>query len=150
MRTLATWVCMIGCCFPLVLSAAQSDRALSAVNQAAGELVFVERVTGGETLARVVSASDTELLVQIGGVDARIPVTEIRKIAAVEGDDSLSNGMLWGAGGGAFLGLFACQGGTERCSIAGATIGSALVFGALGAWIDHLREGRRTLYRARR
>ena len=125
---------------------AQARTALSAVNRFAGQVVFVERVNREVTPARVVSASDDALVALVFGVDTRFTVSEVRRVY-LTGRDPIKNGMWIGAGAGALMGVFACQGGSDKCSIAGATLGSAVIFGALGAWIDHLRSGRQVIYR---
>jgi hypothetical protein len=113
---------------------AQDASRLSVVNRVAGQVVFIERQTEQLTAGRVVSATDDSLLVQIGGVESRIAVGVIRQVY-LPGRDAVKNGALIGAGSGAFMGAFACQGGSDRCSVGAAIVGSAAVFGALGAWI---------------
>jgi hypothetical protein len=104
---------------------------------------------GQEIVVRVTSATDSELFGQIGGRDTRLSVSEIRRVS-YRGRDSLRNGALMGAGGGALLGAFGCQGGTDSCSIPGSIAVCTLMFGALGTWIDSSRDGRVVVYKARR
>jgi hypothetical protein len=125
---------------------AEAGQSLTVLNGFTGQLAYLERSNGEEVLVRIVSATPDTLLVQRGGIDTKFSVTEVKRIS-LPGRDSLKNGTLIGAGAGAFLGAFSCQGGTEHCSIAGATIAGAVVFGAIGAWIDHRRKGRLVVYR---
>src|SRR5215217_8572353 len=113
-------------------NAGQSKQSLRVLDQYKGRLVFIERfVLREETLVRVLSASDNELLVQIGGVDTPIPRREIRRVS-FKGKDQLQNGILIGAGVGALLGVFnGCEGASSNCTVAGVALGTALLGGAV-------------------
>src|SRR5688572_10698897 len=101
MRTRATLLVLIVTVLvgDVSVAAAQTDSPLSAVNRVAGQIVFIERTMGPLIAARVISASDDSLLVQIGGVDTTIAVGAIRRLY-LRGDDSIKNGMLIGGGAG--------------------------------------------------
>ena len=129
--------------------AGQSSQSLRVLNQYKGQLVFVQRfVLREETLVRVVAASDNEVLVQLGGVDTPIPRRDIRRVS-FKGKDPLGNGMLIGGAVGGAMGLFTgCEGASSNCTIAEVTLGTALLGGAVGAWIDSRRHGRIVIYQA--
>jgi hypothetical protein len=147
-KTRATLLLGVMLAADVSIAAAQTASQLSVVNRVAGQVVFIERTMDPLIAARVISATDDSLLVQIGGVDTSIAAGAIRRVY-LRGKDPIKNGMLIGGSAGAILGVFGCLGGTGRCSVAGATLGSAVVFGAIGAWIDHLRDGRIVVYRRR-
>jgi hypothetical protein len=128
------------------LAWAQND--LSRVDRYRGALAYLTPRAGDEVLVRVVSAQIDTLVAQVGGVERSFSRAEIAKVS-VQGRDSLKNGLLIGAGAGALMGSLSCQGGSSTCSVAGATVAGAAVFAALGAWLDHRREGRVVIYRGR-
>src|SRR5262245_51593919 len=79
-----------------IVDAAEPARSLSSLNSRSGQLVYVHTRAGEETLARIVSATDDELVVTVGGVERRIGAAQIRRVK-VRGD-SLQNGFNWGFG----------------------------------------------------
>lgn len=125
---------------------AQTD--LTLVDRYRGAVVYLTPRASDEVLVRVVSAEPDTLVALVGGVERSFPRAEIAKVS-VRGRDSLKNGLLIGAGAGALMGGLSCQGGSSTCSVAGATVAGAAVFAALGAWLDHRREGRVVIYRGR-
>jgi hypothetical protein len=116
------------------------------LNQFSGQLIYVEDRAFRETLARLVAASDGELIVLVGGVEARLPVGGIRRVS-VRGD-SLRNGAWLGALAGIVPGIFGCQGASSDCSVAGMLVVAVGAYSALGAWIDSRRVGRTVVYEA--
>ena len=122
---------------------------LSSVGRYAGRLVWVQDRTGSQLLARVISATNTELTLTLGGVPRTLPVTDIVRIS-LEGD-SLMSGALIGGAIGIPAGVFSCQGAvTEDCNALGRAALGAAIWGAIGAWIDSRHHGRTVIYRASR
>ena len=133
---------------PMSIAWAQNV-GLSSVVRYAGRLVWVEDRTGSQLLARVVSATNTELTFTLGGVPRTIPVTDIVRIS-LEGD-SVTSGAVIGGAMGIPAGVLSCQGSvTEDCSVLGRAVLGAVVWGAIGAWIDSRHHGRTIIYRAPR
>ncbi len=121
---------------------------LSSVARYAGRLVWVQDRTGSQLLARVVSATNTELILTLGGVPRTLPVTDVVRIS-LEGD-SLTSGAIIGGAIGVPAGVLSCQGsGTEDCNVLGRAGFGAAIWGAIGAWIDSRHYGRTVIYRAR-
>jgi hypothetical protein len=122
---------------------------LSSVARYAGRVVGVEDRSGRQLLARVVSATATELMLTLGGVPRTVPVTDIVRIS-LEGD-SLTSGAIIGGAIGIPVGVLSCQGSvTEDCNVVGRAVLGAAVWGAIGAWIDSRHHGRTDIYRAPR
>ena len=122
---------------------------LWSVARHAGRLVWLQNRTGGQLLARVVSATNAELTVTVGGVPRTFPVTEIARIS-LEGD-SLTSGAIIGGAIGIPIGVLSCQGSnSEDCNTLGRAAFGAALYGAIGAWIDSRHHGRTVIYRAPR
>lgn len=122
---------------------------LSSVGRYAGRLVWVEGRTGSQLLARVVSATNAELVVTLGGVPRTLPVTEIVRVS-LEGDSPTSGAIIGGAIG-IPVGVLSCQGSvTEDCNVLGRAVLGAALYGAIGAWIDSRHHGRTVIYRGPR
>ena len=133
---------------PLSIGSAQNV-GLSSVARYAGRLVWVQDRTGSQLLARVVSATTTELILTFGGVPRTLPVTDIVRIS-LEGD-SVTSGAIIGAAMGIPAGVLSCQGSiTEDCNVLGRAVFGAAVWGAIGAWIDSRHHGRTVIYRSPR
>lgn len=129
----------------LSIASAQSI-GLASVARYAGRLVWVEGRTGSQLLARVVSATNAELVVTLGGVARTLPVTEIVRVS-LEGDSPTSGAIIGGAIG-IPIGVLSCQGSvTEECNILGRAVLGAALYGAIGAWIDSRHHGRTVIYR---
>ena len=143
--TPAALIAILAAPLPPATAWAQS-RGLSAVAPYAGRLVWVRDRTGSELLARVVSATDSELGVTVGGVGRTIPVTGIARVS-IDGD-SITDGMLIGAAIGVPWGVLACQGARTRCATGTNVLAGIAISGALGAWLDARHHGRTVLYRA--
>lgn len=127
---------------------AQGQNDLEGLNRFSGEAVFVQDKVGRETLARVVVASAADLTVLIGGVETRIPASDVRLVSR-PGGDSLKNGALIGGGIGFAWGAFASLLDDNQTYpvVAGGLIGAGVV-AAIGAWIDHRHKGREVVYKA--
>ena len=122
---------------------------LSSVARYAGRLVWVQGRTGSQLLARVVSATNAELVVTLGGVPRTLPVTDIVRVS-LEGD-SLTSGAIIGGAIGIPVGVLSCQGSvTEECNVLGRAVLGAALYGAIGAWIDSRHHGRTVIYRGPR
>jgi hypothetical protein len=140
------------------LAAAQTqpapvDPALPAVTSNT-PLVWVITTDGQERKGRLVSFTSERLIVQVEKANQTINFAEI---ARVDTTDAISNGVRNGAITGAVLGgLFY---GLAIASICEDDCGGELVVGGifavgvytaigagLGAWIDHLVDGRRAIY----
>ena len=123
------------------------SKGLSPVGQYTGRLVWVVDRTGGQVLARVVSATDSDLAVTLGGVPQTIPAANIRRIL-IDGD-SVRNGAIIGGLVGIPAGIFSCQGAPgPDCDFIAHAIAGAAIYGALGAFIDLRIHGRTVIYRA--
>jgi hypothetical protein len=134
--------------FPLSIAWAQNV-GLSSVARYAGRLVWVQDRTGSQLLARVVSATNAELTVTLGGVPRTFAVPDIIRIS-LDGD-SLTNGTIIGAAIGVPAGAFSCQGSvTEECNFLWRAVLGAVIYGAIGAWIDSRHHGRTVIYRSPR
>ena len=134
--------------FPSSTAWAQSP-GLSSVARYAGRLVWVQDRTGSQLLARVVNATNAELTMTLGGVPRTLAVTDIVRIS-LDGD-SLTNGAIIGGVIGLPAGAFSCQGSvTEDCNFLGRAILGAVIYGAIGAWIDSRHHGRTVIYRSPR
>ena len=133
---------------PLSIGWAQNV-GLSSVARYAGRLVWVQDRTDSQLLARVISATNTELTLTLGGVPRTLPVTDIVRIS-LEGD-SLTSGALIGGAIGIPAGVLSCQGSvTEDCNVLGRAALGAAIWGTIGAWIDSRHHGRTVIYRAPR
>jgi hypothetical protein len=133
---------------PLSIAWAQNV-GLSSVARYASRLVWVQDRTGSQLLARVVSATNTELILTLGGVPRTLPAADIVRIS-LEGD-SLTSGAIIGGAIGIPAGVLSCQGSvTEDCNVLGRAVLGAAVWGAIGAWIDSRHHGRTVIYRAPR
>jgi hypothetical protein len=133
---------------PMSIAWAQNV-GLSSVARYAGRLVWVQDLTGSQLLARVVSATNNELILTLGGVPRNVPAADIVRIS-LEGD-SLRSGAIVGGAMGIPAGVLSCQGSvTEDCNVLGRAVLGAAVWGAIGAWIDSRHHGRTIIYRAPR
>jgi hypothetical protein len=132
------------------LSIASGQRiGLSSVARYAGRLVWVQDRTGNQLLARVVSATNADLIVTLGGLPRTFPVTDVARIS-LEGD-SLTSGATIGGAIGFPIGVLSCQGSSsEDCNTLGRAAFGAALYGAIGAWIDSRHHGRTVIYRAAR
>lgn len=119
---------------------------LSRVSRYAGNVVWVLDRAGRQLLVRVVSATDSELAVTIGGMAQTIPVSDVTQVWIDR--DSLKNGAIIGALIGIPLGYFSCQGVRSDCEYGGHILFGAAFYGGVGALIDKLHHGRTVLYRA--
>jgi hypothetical protein len=82
----------------------------------------------------------------LGGVPRTLPVTEIVRVW-LEGD-SLTSGAIIGGAIGIPVGVLSCQGSvTENCNVLGRAVLGAVLYGAIGAWIDSRHHGRTVIYR---
>ena len=125
------------------------NAGLSSVARHAGRLVWVQDRTGSQLLARVVSATNTELILTLGGVPRTLPVADIVRVS-LEGD-SLTSGAVIGGASGIPAGVLSCQGSvTEDCNVLGRAVLGAAIWGAIGVWIDSRHHGRTVIYRAPR
>lgn len=120
---------------------------LSSVARYAGRLVWVQDRTGSELLARIVSATNVELIVTLGGAPRTLQVTDIVRIS-LDGD-SLTSGAIIGGAIGFPVGVLSCQGSvTENCNFPARALFGAAIYGAIGAWIDSRHHGRTVIYRS--
>jgi hypothetical protein len=116
---------------------------------AGAQTVYVTDVSGKETKGRLVSWTDSGIVLQIGAITKTFAQGEAVRVD-LKGD-SLKNGALIGAGVGAAIGgltsgLADCEGchGT-RVSLVLVSIG---MYSAIGTALDALISGRRLLWRA--
>ena len=116
-----------------------------------GDRVFVIDGHGQETVGVFAKASDSSLSLLVEGQLRDVPLTEVREIARQ--GDSLKNGFLIGAGIGAVLGAAAfadCDEAFEACLHPGAAAAiEGVVFGGMGALIDHFIKGRTVVFRVK-
>ena len=117
-----------------------------------GDRVFVTDGAGQQTVGVFAKVSDSTLSLLVEGQIRELPATEVREIARQ--GDSLLNGFLIGAGIGAVLEAAAfaeCDEVFEEClhPAAAAAVGG-VVFGGIGALIDHFIKGRTTVFRVKR
>ncbi len=117
-----------------------------------GRLVTIDQASGGKTLVRVVSMSDSELIATVDGVQRVFPVHEVDRIS-LRGD-SLKNGALIGAAVGSLWGVLSLQG--LPCTIpdcrlrATGRVLTGVGFGVgVGMWVDKARVGRTMVYSRR-
>jgi hypothetical protein len=116
-----------------------------------GDQVFVTDGSGQETAGVFAKVSDSSLSLLVEGQVRDVPSGDVREIA--KQGDSLMNGFLIGAGIGAVLEAAAfvdCDEALEEClhPAAAAAIGG-LVFGGVGALIDHFIKGRTVVFRVK-
>ena len=149
----------IGLMFLLVLSgcAAAEAQPVSSfpdlwMRLKSGDRIFVTDGGGQETSGVFAKVSDSTISLLMEGQVREMPSTEVREIARQ--GDSLLNGFLIGAGIGAALEAAAfadCDEFYEEClnPAAAAAVGG-LVFGGVGALIDHFIKGRTVVFRASR
>jgi hypothetical protein len=147
-RLLAVLLAIGLCLSPsMTASAGAQERGLSRVGRYAGKPVWVIDRAGRTLLVRVVSATDLELAVTVGGSPQTIPAADIVRVF-VDGD-SVKNGAIIGALIGLPAGVLGCQGSVSSdCDAAGYAIVGAVTYGAIGAFFDWLHHGRTVLYRA--
>ena len=113
-----------------------------------GDTVYVIDGSGQETTGVFARVSDSTLSLLMGGQLHDMPMKDVRVVSRQ--GDSVLNGFLIGAGIGAGLysafvasddvGFFS---GPEK---AGAVVGGALVWGGIGALIDHFIKGRTVVF----
>jgi hypothetical protein len=117
-------------------------------------VVWVVTTDGQERKGRLVSFTPERLIVQVGKINQTIKTAEI---ARVDTTDAISNGIKNGAIAGAVSGglFFAVLIGSCEDDCGGGEVVAAGVFGVgfytligagLGAWFDHLVDGRRPIY----
>lgn len=136
-------------CRPAQVDPAAPPAGLSSISGYVGRLLWIEDDTGGRVLARLVSVTDQEVMVTLGGVPRVFLAREVARVS-VDGD-SLTNGMVIGGLIGAPLGALSCQGSvTRNCDMAPRMLVSGAVYAAIGAWIDARQHGRTVIYRAPR
>jgi hypothetical protein len=116
-----------------------------------GDRVFVIDGAGQETVGVFARVSNSTLSLLVDGQMRELPSTEVREIA--RRGDSLLNGFLIGAGIGAVLEAAAfadCDEVFEEClhPAAAAAVGG-VVFGGIGALIDHFIKGRTVVFRVK-
>lgn len=127
--------------------AGAQGQGLSRVAASTGKLAWVIDRTGRTLLVRIVSATDSELAITVGGAPQTIPVGEIARVF-LDGD-SVKDGAIIGGLIGLPIGVLSCQGSvTADCDYAGHAIIGAVIYGAIGALIDWRHHGRTVLYRA--
>ena len=130
---------------PLSNAGAQNP-GLASVARSAGRLVGVQDRAGSQLLARVVDATNAELILTLGGVPRTFPVADIIRIS-LEGD-SVTSGAIIGGAIGIPAGVLSCQGSVrEDCNVLGRAMFGAAIWGAIGAWIDSRHHGRTVIYR---
>ena len=127
-----------------------------------GDRVFVKDASGQETSGVFAKVSDTSLSILVNGNLREVPATEVREIARQ--GDSVRNGLLIGAAFGAGVAAIAVVGTSSECKeprspysgcippAAGAVVAVAggLVYGGIGALIDHFIKGRTVVFKAQR
>jgi hypothetical protein len=117
-------------------------------------VVWVLTTDGQERKGRLVSFTPERLIVQVEKINQTIKTAEI---ARVDTTDAISNGIRNGAIAGALTGglFFAVLAGSCEGDCGGGEVVAAGVFGVgfytligagLGAWFDHLVDGRRPIY----
>ena len=120
-----------------------------------GDRVFVTDGSGLAIDGVFAKASDSTLGLLVDGQVRDIPAADVREIS--RRGDSLWNGFLIGAGIGAALGAVAyasCDDAYGECTdqAASAAIGAvsgALIYGGIGALIDHFIKGRTVVFRVK-
>jgi hypothetical protein len=152
MRTIVLMLALVfaGC------AAAEAQQPVSSVADLwmrvkSGDRVFVKDGSGEETAGVFAKVSDSTLSLSVDGQLRDIPVADVREIA--RRGDSPMNGFLIGAGVGAVLEAVAfvgCDEAHEEClhPAAAAAIG-VVVFGGVGALIDHFIKGRTVVFRVK-
>jgi hypothetical protein len=120
---------------------------LGALTLAPGSLIYVEDGAGIEILARFVSASRAELVVEFRNDRRVITGTDVKAIW--RRGDRLRNGAVIGGAIGLLGGIF----GQSRCTDCGRAVATGVVIGvplwaAIGAWVDSAHVGRTLVYRA--
>ena len=149
--TVWTLVLVLGSC-----AAAEAQPQASAFGDLwqhvkSGDTVFVTDGSGRETTGVFAKVSDSNLSLLVDGQLRDLPVMDVRQIA--RRGDSVWNGFLIGAALGAAIEIasFAnCDDTYEECvhpAAAGAVGG--LVFGGVGALIDHFIKGRTVVFRVK-
>ena len=127
-------------------SAQAKGKGLSRVDGYTGKIAWVIDRMGRTLLVRVVNATDSELVVTVGGAPQTIPVGEIARVF-VEGD-SVKDGTIIGGLIGIPLGILSCQGAQDGCDVIAHAIAGIALYGGIGALIDWHHHGRTVLYRA--
>ena len=119
-------------------------------------VVYVTERTGRETAGRLVSLTESALVVNVSGADQTFNPADVVRIE--RRGDSLKNGAIIGAAFGLITGamLNECAGGGsgprgEGCPGAriGLALGGAAIWAAIGAGIDALIPGRTRIWPAR-
>lgn len=125
-----------------------AQRDLSSLATRTGQIVYVLERGGAEVLARVQSATSSQLLVTVGGTPRAFNAAEIARVSIA--GDSIRNGTLIGGVVGVGAGFFSLQGSPcTTCGRAAAQIlAGVAISAALGAWVDARKKGRTVVYRA--
>jgi hypothetical protein len=149
--TLLTLALVLGCCGAVKAEEPVSSFADLWMRLKSGDRVFVIDGAGQETVGVFARVSNSTLSLLVDGQMRELPSTEVREIA--RRGDSLLNGFLIGAGIGAVLEAAAfadCDEVFEEClhPAAAAAVGG-VVFGGIGALIDHFIKGRTVVFRVK-
>lgn len=117
-----------------------------------GKKIYVTEQDGREMTGRFTELTPVVLVVMQDGARREIPLAAVRQIQT---PDPLWTGVLIGAGIGAAMSLpvrseRACPARSAGClnEVRAARVGFPLWGGLIGLWLDWLRDGRKTIYRA--
>ena len=114
--------------------------------------VTVTEADGKRTRGRIIELSPSSLHLSVNGTPRRLNEAQILEIRQ-HGPDPIGNGAkkgaLIGLGFGAAMGALRCAVERGFCALAPLTVGIYSALGAgIGAGVDALRKGERTVYRA--
>jgi hypothetical protein len=117
-----------------------------------GDSVFITDASGRETAGTFARVSDSALSLMVDGQLRDLPAADVREIS--KRGDSVKNGFLIGAAIGATVGAAAYSSCDdiyegECMHPAGAALMGGLVYGGIGALIDHFVKGRTVVFRVR-
>lgn len=133
---------------PLLAQRAQASHDLTRVNSVSGQVVRVRDKGGHDTTGRVLTATTTELVLQLSKAQRRIPVNDIERVAT-KGDPVWDGAVAAVAIGGVIASLPfegpSCAGRCFSQTPAGKILG-VLILGSLGAWWDAKHSHSEVIY----
>jgi hypothetical protein len=152
-RAIANVFAAIGAVFAIgvVTVCAEPSHDLSMLNALSGQTVRVRDKTGHETKGRVISATATELVLQVSKSQRTMPVSDIERVGTK--GDPIWDGAVIGATIGAVAAALPldagvpCTGPCFRNSAGGEVVG-LLIMAGLGAWWDSRHSHSEVIYQA--
>jgi uncharacterized protein YcfJ len=127
----------------LLLPVASQAQSLSRLAGAEGRPVFVIDADSREWQGKLLKASKDTLTIESEAGIREFPLVKVKRVDA--DGDRIRDGAIKGAVCGLILGALASGNGTGAGRI---VLGSAMIYGLIGAGVDAINQSKHTVYRA--